>query len=609
MKLRIMTSNEKEQYILNELKKQTAIFSGEHELEVDVILKRVNRQGYSILKKRGACEIEYGTYPELCRALLFLSAKKKLTENAKWEERCLFKDFGIMLDISRNAVLRKDTVKNMIVYAACMGYRFVGLYMEDTFLVTEEAYLGYMRGRMTHGEIREIDEYATKFEMELRPYIQTLAHVNQITRYEEYQRIIDTKDILLAGEKRTEEFLEHIIKNISECFSSENINIGMDEAELIGAGKYLTKHGFKEKSHIMMEHLDMVLRLCRKYHKKPQMWSDMFVHMLDHNDDSFEVPEELRIIYWDYYSTEQKHYSGNLKRQLAISKNLGFAGGAWKWTGFVPHNGYSIRAGEASIKACLEHKIDSYTITCWGDDGAEASCFSVLPTFYKDALIAYDSKMENAGFEKLTGYKWNEFLNIDLVNPYLENDGIHNNSSKYLLYNDPLIGTFDSVVKQDTVCRFEQAQRQMEAMTGQGRFDYIFVTMQRLCEVLKRKADLGIRIREAYEKKDTSTLLYIAQTDIPQIQCSLMRLYEAFDRQWKKENKSFGFEIQTIRFGGLNQRLEDARQQLEKYVTKEIESIEELDEEIRPFHYFEKNNIEELNYNLWSDIVSPSVIG
>ena len=609
MKLRITESDEKEQYILNELKEHTAIFSEEQEAEIDVILKRAERQGYSILGKKDACVIEYEAYPDLCRALLFLSAKRQLAENEKIEEQCLFKDFGIILDISRNAVLRADTVKNMIVYAACMGYRFVGLYMEDTFSVTEEAYLGYMRGRMTHNEIREIDQYAAKFEMELRPYIQTLAHVNQITRYEEYQKIIDTKDILLAGEKRTEEFLDHIIKNISECFSSEIINIGMDEAELIGAGKYLAQHGFEKKSHIMMDHLNMVLRLCRKYHKKPQMWSDMFVHMLDNKDNSFEVPEELQIVYWDYYSTEQKHYSDNLKKQLTISKNLGFAGGAWKWTGFVPHNGYSIRAGEASIKACLEHKIDSYTITCWGDDGAEASCFSVLPAFYKDAALAYDSKMEDAAFEKLTGYRLNEFLNIDLVNPYLENDRIHNNSSKYLLYNDPLMGTFDSVVKQDTVYRFEQAERRMETMTAHGRFDYMFVTMQRLCEVLKRKADLGIRIREAYENSDTAALLSIAKRDIPQIRCSLARLYEAFDRQWKKENKSFGFEIQTIRFGGLNQRLEDVRQQIERYAAKEIDSIEELEEEIRPFHYFEKNNIEELNYNLWSDIVSPSVIG
>ena len=43
--------------------------------------------------------------------------------------------------------------------------------------------------------------------------------------------------------------------------------------------------------------------------------------------------------------------------------------------------------------------------------------------------------------------------------------------------------------------------------------------------------------------------------------------------------------------------------------TVDEEFFEELEETYQPFCYFEKNNIEELNYNLWSDIVSPSVIG
>ena len=497
----------------------------------------------------------------------------------------------------------------MICYAACLGYKFVGLYMEDTFFVEEEPYLGYMRGRMTHEEIRELDSYAKEFGIELRPYIQTLAHLNQIARYERYDRIIDTKDILLVGDEHTEEFLDHVIKNISECFSADFINIGMDEAELLGAGKYLTKNGFKKKSELMMAHLAMVLKLCRKYHLRPQMWSDMFVHMLDNGDSSFTIPEELQIVYWDYYSTEEKRYNDNFEKQLPISSRLGFAGGAWKWTGFVPHNAYSILAGKASMKSCKEHGIDSYTVTCWGDDGAEASCFSVLPTFFKDASAAYESQMVDRAFEKLTGYKFSEFMKIDLVNPYLEDEKIHNNCSKYLLYNDPLIGTFDSVVKKDTTARFAQAEIHMGEAASHGRLAYMFSNMQLLCRVLKHKADLGIRIRKAYTDGEKEELLVIAEEDIPVIRRELDVFYEVFEKQWKTENKVFGFEIQTIRIGGLDRRLSDTARILRQYVKGEVNCIEELEEKCLPFSYFEKNNIEELNYNLWSDIVSPSVIG
>lgn len=609
MNLEIIEPNTNEQKIIEELTKYTEIFLSERNQErtAKIILKRADREGYSI-RKEGTYIIEYKHFTDMCRALLLLSGREEEVQK-EIHEQCAFREFGIMLDLSRNAVLKVETVKQMICYAACMGLKFVGLYMEDTFFVKEEPYLGYMRGRVTHEEIREMDDYAKEFDVELRPYIQTLAHLNQITRYEAYDRMIDTRDILLVGEERTREFLEHIIRNISDCFSTDFINIGMDEAELLGAGKYFTKHGFRKKSQLMTEHLKMVLDICKKYHLRPQMWSDMFVHMQDNGDIDFEIPKELQIVYWDYYSTEEKRYSDNIEKQLQISEKLGFAGGAWKWTGFAPHNAYSILTGQASIRSCREHGIESYTITCWGDDGAEASCFSVLPTFFRDTDFAYESIMEDRAFRKLTGYDFEEFMKIDLVNPYLEDGRVHNNSSKYLLYNDPLIGTFDSVVKEDTVERFEQAEAWMKRAATHGRMAYLFRNMQMLCHVLKQKADLGIRIRQAYEDGQKDVLMQIAGIEITKLRTDLDTFYEMFEKQWRIENKSFGFEIQTIRIGGLDRRLADTAKQLKQYVAGEISGIAELEEKYQPFCYFEKNQIEELNYNLWSDIVSPSVIG
>ena len=62
----------------------------------------------------------------MCRALLLLSG---MEHQVKQEigEKCSFSDFGIMLDLSRNAVLKTDTIRQMICYAACLGYKFVGL--------------------------------------------------------------------------------------------------------------------------------------------------------------------------------------------------------------------------------------------------------------------------------------------------------------------------------------------------------------------------------------------------------------------------------------------------------------------------------------------------
>ena len=576
-------------------------------------------EGFRISFQEGGGEIAYHTRHALLRALLYALSLAS-AEEKNIVEHCAFSEFGMMFDLSRNAVLRVDTVKQLIRIAAYLGYSFVGLYLEDTIEVEGEPYFGYMRGRLSRTEIKELDDYAALFGISLRPFIQTLAHLNQITRYEEYQKSIDVNDILLPEDSRTEELLRHLIRSVAEAFRSRKINIGMDEAEMLGLGKYLRKHGYRNRQEIMQRHLKKVLEICREYGYTVQMWSDMFFRLA--GDGAYygseekplsevAVPEEVELGYWDYYSTEEAHYTENIRRHRKLTDRVAFVGGAWKWTGFVPHNRYSIAAGKAALGACRKAGISSVTITAWGDDGAEASAFSVLPTLYIDADIAYNSKMPEEAFRKLSGYSLQEFLLLDEVNPYCESGETHNNASKYLLYNDPLLGTFDSVLREDTAERFrevgEKLERVIRACEGSA-FTYILETASCLALVLERKADLGKRIRSAYLAKDEKTLREITEQEIPLLLKRMEAFYASFRAQWNRENKSFGFEVQTVRLGGLMQRLKDVQEILRAYLRKEIPSVMELDEPVKPFHYFENNDIQSLNYNLWTDIVSTSKI-
>ena len=152
-----------------------------------------------------------------------------------------------MVDISRNAVLRPEAARKLIRLCALMGYSFVGLYMEDTIDIPGEPYFGYQRGAMTPEELKDLDQYAAGLGLELRPYLQTLAHLNQIMRYQRYDEIRDTEDILLAGDERTYRLLDKLLKTVSECFTTRKVNIGMDEAALVGAGKYLEQNGYQPR--------------------------------------------------------------------------------------------------------------------------------------------------------------------------------------------------------------------------------------------------------------------------------------------------------------------------------------------------------------------------
>ncbi|MBR7182244.1 MAG: beta-N-acetylhexosaminidase, partial [Clostridia bacterium] len=88
-----------------------------------------------------------------------------------------YQTLGVMLDMSRNAVMRPDALKQYLTHLAKMGYNCVMLYTEDTYEVEGEPYFGYLRGRYTADELRDLDAFAASLGMELIPCIQTLAHL------------------------------------------------------------------------------------------------------------------------------------------------------------------------------------------------------------------------------------------------------------------------------------------------------------------------------------------------------------------------------------------------------------------------------------------------
>ena len=90
---------------------------------------------------------------------------------------------GAMFDMSRNAVMNVDTVKFLLRKMALMGQNMFMLYTEDVYEIDGHPYFGYLRGKYTKDELRELDKYALTLGIELIPCIQTLGHLNGILRW------------------------------------------------------------------------------------------------------------------------------------------------------------------------------------------------------------------------------------------------------------------------------------------------------------------------------------------------------------------------------------------------------------------------------------------
>ena len=116
------------------------------------------------------------------------------------------KRFGVMLDMSRNAVMKPEELKKFAATIKKLGYNMIQLYTEDTYEVPGEPYFGYMRGRYTCEELKAIDDYCFAYGIELVPCLECYGHMEKYLVWPEAAPIKDTSSVLLAREEKTFEF-------------------------------------------------------------------------------------------------------------------------------------------------------------------------------------------------------------------------------------------------------------------------------------------------------------------------------------------------------------------------------------------------------------------
>ena len=133
-----------------------------------------------------------------------LSAGK---ETVQLHEEPQFESCGAFLDFSRNGVMTVEGCKRYMDHLAAIGMNLCVLYTEDTFTVPEYKYMGYLRGRYSKQELRELDAYAHSLGIELLPCIQTLGHLGQFLQWKENQHLQDNATVLMCDDERTYEFL------------------------------------------------------------------------------------------------------------------------------------------------------------------------------------------------------------------------------------------------------------------------------------------------------------------------------------------------------------------------------------------------------------------
>ena len=574
------------------------------------------------LRKEGE-EVVIG-YSRRGEALRGLSMAKRIWETGETvEQQAKFDTLTLMADCSRNAVLKPEAVKQMMVELAMLGFTGMMLYTEDTYEIEGQPYFGHLRGRYTAAELKELDAFGREVGIELIPCIQTLAHLNAIFNWSAYAGVKDVSDILIAEYEPTYELIEQMLRTCRENFTTRKINIGMDEAHLLGRGAYLDKFGYCPKPDIMVRHLARVVELCKKYDFEPVMWSDMFFRMqfggaynVAKGELSQEVldriPPEVALCYWNYYTPpKQTATLEHMFSQHARTPNeLWFAGGSWSWYGITPKNWFSNQVTPTQLRFAQQYGVKNIIATAWGDDGAECSTFAILPSLLQYGELNYGQADEQTLQKRCRdcfGICYSEFLKLDQVGLPAAIDpdwAAPPCFEKMALYNDPMIGVLNADLRGEGLPAKYAADAEVLATVPENRYQILFNTQLCYAKLLERKSELSIRIRDAYDAGDKDQLARIVEEEFGELLTLIDGFHDAFRTQWHTYNKPFGFEVQDIRIGGLKERLRTAQIRIVDYLSGHIDRLEELEQLQLPYHHLNPS----IRLNNWRKSSSAAVM-
>lgn len=494
---------------------------------------------------------------------------------------------GMMLDMSRGGVMTVEAVKGMIDAHAALGLNLMMLYTEDTYTVPEAPYLGYLRGRYTEKELREMDDYAAESGVELIPCVQTLAHLEQFLQWDVNRDIKDNDCVLMIDEPKTYAWIRAALTALRRCFRTNRIHIGMDEAHGVGLGEYYQKHGAVNRFELLNRHLNRVVDICKELGFKPIMWSDMFYRLGSKNNDYYDtdavVPEsaiaqipDVALCYWDYYHTDEQFYAGMLEGHRKMGKEVVFAGGIWTWSGILPHVRKTNATMYPALRACLKAGIGTVLATLWGDDGCETDyrlALNQLPIYSEHVWLGEDctrAEVEHMG-ERLTGLSEACFNAMGAF--YADDDD--RRPGKGLFYCDPLYplteGLWDLTGYREGL---EEGIKTLERHLDDSRCEYAWLAMRIALEKLNWVNEL----RLAYLRGDKAVVLTMANEKLPAMRELYVKMMSVWREQWESGRKRNGWETICARLGAVIARLDDVQRILLRWVDGTIECVEELDE-------------------------------
>lgn len=366
---------------------------------------------------------------------------------------------GIMVDMSRGKVYNVETIKELIVKSACMGFNYMTLYIEDLIKLEDYPQYGYLRGRLHDHEIKEIIEFANKFDYQIIPAFQTLGHLEHFLKWDVSNPVKGTDLVIDPLRPAVYDFLDQLIGRMVELFGTKSINIGMDEAFDLGFN-YFNSRKIDQKK-MFLDHFEKVIEICKKYQvENIKMWSDMLFSIYSNTDgdglystnfkaEVESIDECVELVYWNYWTKDADAINRILTTHRKFNNNISMAGAVHTSMNLV-YDSTMLDATIAAVDGSRQAGVSDMLFTMWSEDGTSTVVDTMLFGFYETMRVLFDAEVNEENYMAITGFEYTDLEQICKLKGYGLNP-------MAILWSDPIYDVYYKTVADQQIEEFHQA--------------------------------------------------------------------------------------------------------------------------------------------------------
>lgn len=294
---------------------------------------------------------------------------------------------GVMLDVSRDKVPTVETLEALIDRLASWKINHVELYLEHTFAYTGHDVVWGDASPFTPADIVRLDRFCRDRHVELAPNQNCLGHFERWLRHEPYRSMAIVPDgrvdargrrrpptTLEPTDPRTLELVASLLAELSASFTSDRINVGLDEPWELPDERFADYLSYVQALRARPE-LDG---------RQMLMWGDI---VASHPERLVDLPDGVTVCEWGYEATSP--FADRAALLAASGRPFWLCPGTSTWNSLVGRTTNMVGNCRRAAEVALDTGAEGYLVTDWGDNGHLQHLPASDPGFAFGAAVAW----------------------------------------------------------------------------------------------------------------------------------------------------------------------------------------------------------------------------